>query len=189
MAGRPYFVRKHNSLYTDKVYGVYRTGGKGGVIAAYPSREEAEHDIRERMAQDERVARDEEVRQQLRTAEEIRRATLTPEERQREDDEQALRSLEYQVSHYQQEFTHSVEQIAVGLEFTANKVRQCLAQYQEANRYPASQAMYYILDELSFLSQRTREKYAVNDSYQLVEAQAHVRQLREKLGLHEQEEA
>jgi hypothetical protein len=187
MAKSGYVIRAKQGTYDNQMYfHVYhRDGGKS--INNFTTREDAEN---YRVYLDSRDAQNADAaarHEAERVAEEERRAALTPEERQREDDERDFTSTKYILKHSQERFESYVEDIARGFDYSAQEIRKALEGYKtRSKRFGEPQVeslMREVADTMFFLTQRTRDKYAVTSSYEVLALLNIVKNLAAKLGV------
>jgi superfamily II DNA or RNA helicase len=182
-----YVIRKTQGKYdSNPRFHVYHASG-GKSIDNFGTREEAESYRQHRIDRDAEDARHAEVRELERQAEEIRRACLTDEERQREDDEKALQSELWRLNHENEQLLAYTEAVATGYEHAAKKIREGLEAYKNHTEnfgdFRADYLASRIMDTLFFQPQYTREKYPIDYAFKVMERQAIVNRLREKLGI------
>lgn len=182
-----YKIRETKGKYdSNPRFHVYRADG-GKSIDNFDTRESAEAYRDNLITRDRQEAELTQRRETEKLAEEIRRAALTPEEREREDDLATLKSLYWTLDYNNENFVKAVRDVAAGLSYTAEQILQNADRYEnyteEHDFFSPDQLVNRLLDEMFFLPQRAREKYAVQESYRVAETFQKVVALRKKLGL------
>jgi hypothetical protein len=206
---KEFYARKQNGypkVYNKLADGTYETNEEGNKVLypAYsvisrksglvrnemmelPARQmagELNEKAEERVRQED-IANTERLRQLAR--EQQRWESLTDEQQQREDDEKALSYQKFSMKHHNVSMLRNVESIASALEAASKDVRGIAENYnarsEEYKYMDVESLVRQVMDVLSFLPQQIREKYLVQESFQVIADRTKALELTEKLGL------